>query len=177
MNFLENEIIKLRALEPEDLDLLYQWENDGLFWSAGNTLIPYSRFVLRQYMESQAADLYTSKQLRLMIVLKETGKSIGTLDMFDFDPYHNRAGIGILIDPSCQDRGFGSQALELFIQYAFNFLKLKQLYCNIAEDNLNSLALFQKQGFQISGKLSSWLKTPGGWKGNYILQLINDFNE
>ena len=173
MNFLENDSIRLRALEPEDLDLLYQWENAGLFWSVGNTLIPYSRFILRQYMESQAADLYTTKQLRLMIVSKKEEKTIGTLDMFDFDPYHNRAGVGILIDPSFQEKGFGSQALELFIQYAFRFLKLKQLYCNIAEDNENSLALFQKQGFQISGKLLSWLKTPEGWKGNYILQLVS----
>ena len=173
MSFLENETIRLRALEPEDLDLLYQWENDGLFWSAGNTLTPYSRFILRQYMESQAEDLYVSKQLRLMIVLKKEQEIVGTLDMFDFDPYHNRAGIGILIDPDYQSKGLGSQALGLFIQYAFRFLKLKQLYCHVAEDNVNSLALFQKQGFQISGKLHSWLKTPDGWKNNYILQLIN----
>ncbi len=173
MSFLENNTILLRALEPEDLDLLYQWENDGAFWAAGNTLTPYSRFTLRQYMESQTADLYTTKQLRLMIVLKGEGRSIGTLDMFDFDPYHNRAGAGILIDSSYQEKGFGSQALELFIQYAFGFLKLKQIYCNIAEDNKKSLALFQKQGFQISGKLDSWLATTKGWKNNYILQLIN----
>jgi len=173
MKLLENDTIKLRALEPEDLDLLYQWENDNTFWSAGNTLAPYSRFALRQYMESQTADLYTTKQLRLMIVLKGEGRGIGTLDMFDFDPYHHRACVGILIDSSYQDKGFGSQALELFIQYAFRFFKLKQIYCNIAEDNVKSLTLFQKQGFQISGKLNSWLKTSEGWKNNYILQLIN----
>ncbi len=174
MKLLENDTVKLRALEPEDLDLLYRWENDGTFWSAGNTLAPYSRFALRQYLESQTADLYTTKQLRLMIVLKGAGRGIGMLDMFDFDPYHNRTGVGMLIDSSCQEKGFGSQALELFIQYAFHFLKLKQIYCNIAEDNEKSLALFQKQGFRISGKLQSWLKTPEGWKDNYILQLINN---
>ncbi len=107
-------------------------------------------------------------------VLKGAGRGIGMLDMFDFDPYHNRTGVGMLIDSSCQEKGFGSQALELFIQYAFHFLKLKQIYCNIAEDNEKSLALFQKQGFRISGKLQSWLKTPEGWKDNYILQLINN---
>lgn len=174
MSFLENDTIRLRALEPEDLELLYQWENDGAFWSAGNTLVPYSRFALRQYIESQPADLYAIKQLRLMIVLKRAEKAIGTLDLFDFDPYHNRAGVGILIDAGFQDKGLASQALGLFIQYAFRFLKLKQLYCNIAEDNEKSLALFQKQGFQISGKLNVWLKSPEGWKGNYVLQLINE---
>ncbi len=175
MIFLENDIIRLRALEPEDLEVLYQWENDTQLWSAGITIAPYSRFTLKQYIESQPEDLYTSRQLRLMIVLQKEKKTIGTVDMFDFDPYHNRASIGILIDPSYQAKGFGSQALDVFIQYAFNFLKLKQLYCNIAEDNTKSLALFQKKGFVISGKLNSWLKTPDGWKENYVLQLINDF--
>ena len=174
MNFLENEILKLRALEPEDLELLYRWENDMQLWSTGSTITPYSRFALKQYIESQPEDLYASKQLRLMIVLRAEKRTIGTLDMFDFDPYHNRAGIGILIDSGYQSKGLGSQALGLFIQYAFHFLKLKQIYCNIADDNVNSLALFQKQGFEISGKLHSWIKTPDGWKGNYILQLINN---
>ena len=171
--FLGNEVIELRALEPEDIEFLYRWENDMQIWSTGITITPYSRFALRKYIESQPEDLYVSKQLRLMIVLKTEKKVIGTLDMFDFDPYHNRAGIGILIDACFRSKGFGSQALELFIQYAFNYLKLKQLYCNVAEDNVNSLALFQKQGFKISGKLHSWLKSPDGWKVNYIMQLIN----
>ena len=174
MSFLENETIKLRALEPEDLEFLYHWENNMQLWSTGSAMIPYSRFALKQYIESQPEDLYVSKQLRLMIDLRTESKTIGTLDLFDFDPHHGRAGIGILIDPDYQSKSLGSQALELFIQYAFNFLKLKQIYCNVAEDNKNSLALFQKQGFQISGKLHSWLKTPDGWKVNYILQLIND---
>jgi len=172
MNFLESETIALRALEPEDLEFLYQWENDMQLWSVGTTTTPYSRFALKKYIESQE-DLYTSKQLRMMISLKAEKRVIGTLDMFDFDPYHNRAGMGMLIIPDYRSKGLGFQALELFIQYAFNFLKLKQLYCNIAEDNESCLALFQKRGFQISGKLDSWLKTADGWKTNCVLQLIN----
>ena len=171
--FLGSEVIELRAVEPEDLEFLYRWENDMQSWLTGSTITPYSRFALKKYIESQPDDLYVSKQLRLMIVLKTEKKVIGTLELFDFDPYHNRAGVGILIDSGFRSKGFGSQALELFIRYAFDYLKLKQLYCNVAEDNEHSLALFQKQGFQISGKLNSWLKSPDGWKTNYILQLIN----
>jgi diamine N-acetyltransferase len=172
MTLLENKTIRLRALEPEDLDLLYRWENDIMLWSSGNTLTPYSRFALRQYMESQTDDLYTTRQLRLMIELKEEARAIGTLDMFDFDPFHNRAGIGILVISEYQSKGLGAQALQLFIEYAFRFLKIGQLYCHIAEDNESSLSLFKKQGFTISGKLRSWLHSTDGWKDTYILQLI-----
>jgi len=173
---LENDIIRLRALEPEDLELMYRWENDPLLWKEGNTLVPYSRFVLRRYMELQPEDIYTTKQLRLMIVLKTTGEAIGTLDMFDFDPYHNRASIGILIEQLHQSSGLGTQALALFIQYAFRWLKLNQLYCYVNEDNERSLILFQKQGFEITGKLKAWFNTPEGRKDVYILQLMNNLN-
>ena len=173
MNFLEDDVIELRNLEPEDLEFLYRWENDMQLWSSGTAITPYSRYALKKYIESQPEDLYASKQLRLMIVLKKEKVVIGTMDMFDFDPYHSRAGIGMLIIPDYRSKGFGFRALELLIQYAFNFLKLKQLYCNIAEDNENCLALFKKRGFQISGKLDSWLKTPNGWKANYVVQIVN----
>ena len=173
MSFLENETIRLRALEPEDLEVLYRWENDLSIWPSGNTLAPYSRFALRDYIEKTLTeDLYAMRQLRLMIVDKNGEKKMGTLDMFDFEPFHSRAGIGILVAPEYQSQGIGSQALELFIQYVFHFLKLKQLYCHIPEDNVISLALFQKNGFEISGKLHSWLNMAEGWKDVYILQKI-----
>jgi len=176
MNFLKNETIRLRALEPEDLEILYRWENDSSIWLTGNTLAPYSRFALRDYIEKTLTeDLYAMRELRLMIVGKNDEKRIGILDMFDFDPFHSRAGIGILVAPEHQSQGIGSQALELFIQYAFHFLKLKQLYCHIPENNLISLALFQKVGFEIAGKLHSWVNTGEGWKDVYVLQLI-DYN-
>ena len=38
MALLENERVCLRALEPEDLELLYRWENDSELWEVGNTL-------------------------------------------------------------------------------------------------------------------------------------------
>ena len=65
---LENGNIRLRAVEPEDLDRLYSWENNTRLWDVGNTRNPYSRYILKQYIINSDKDIYENKQLRLMIV-------------------------------------------------------------------------------------------------------------
>lgn len=96
---LQNEQLKLRALEPTDLELLYQWENNPDIWDVSNTLAPFSKYILHQYIENSHRDLFESKQLRLIIELKgkKDNPAIGTVDLFDIDFYNKRAGVGILI--------------------------------------------------------------------------------
>ena len=152
MTFLENQYIKLRAPELSDLDLLYVWENDTSLWNTGCTLTPFSKQVLEKYLQTAHLDLYETHQLRLMIDLKEQNRTIGSIDLYEFEPYHNRAGVGILIaSESDRNKGFGNYSLQLLIQYSFQILGLKQLYCSIDTSNIQSINLFQKNKFQIVG--------------------------
>ena len=173
MAYLENNLIKLRALEPEDLDVLYRWENDTELWDIGVTLSPYSKYALREYIAKSRKDIYQSRQLRLMITLKENGDPIGTIDLYDFDPVNSKAAIGILLDKPFRGRGFGSQALELICGYAFDFLSLKQLYAFVPVRNIPSIKLFTRCGYQPAGTLIAWLKTKNGFDDVYLMQLIH----
>ncbi len=173
MALLKNEYIRLRALEPEDLTLLYQWENDSDLWNIGNALAPYSQYVLRQYIAESGRDIYELKQLRLIIEVCETGEAIGLIDLFDFEPHHQRAGTGILLDPAYQQNGWATQALTLLIEYAFSFLKLHQLYAHIPASNEPSKVLYTRCGFKESGILKDWLVTEDNYQDVLIMQLIN----
>lgn len=169
--------ISLRALEPSDVELLYDWENNREVWSISNTLKPFSKYILTKYIESSHLDIYEAKQIRMMIDLgeREEKRTIGSVDLYDFDPYHLRAGIGILIaEEKDRNKGYASQALREIIEYAFNVLKIKQLFCGIAVSNEASLKLFKKAGFSISGVKKQWLKTMDDYEDEIFLQLIND---
>ena len=172
---LENENIILRAVEPEDLELLFKWEYDRSLWEVSTSIAPFSKYILKKYIENSHIDLFEAKQLRLMIVSKaDNNKTVGAIDFFDFEPYHGRAGVGILVyEKSDRHRGYASQALQLIIDYAFNILSLRQLYCNITTDNTSSLKLFSNLGFEIIGIKKDWLKTCNAWKDEYLMQLIN----
>lgn len=173
MKLLENENIRLRALEPEDLEFLYKWENDTSLWEYGNTLTPFSKYVLHQYLENAALDIYEARQIRMIIEDKATKQPAGTIDLYDFEPYHNRAGIGILVDESFQLRSYATQALDLMKDYAFKFLKMNQIYAFIPALNVPSLHLFRKCGFAESGLLKKWNKTTGGREDVFVYQCFN----
>ncbi|WP_233375845.1 GNAT family N-acetyltransferase [Maribellus sp. CM-23] len=164
--------ISLRPLEPEDIDLLYQWENNIEIWQVSNTKAPFSKHILAQYLAESAKDIYATRQLRL-IIQDENMHAVGAVDLFDFEPYHLRAGVGILIHQT-EDRGKGyaHDALLALSVYALEVLGLKQLYANIAVDNAVSIHLFEKAGFQQSGIKKDWLKTRNGWKDEILFQKL-----
>ncbi len=170
---LENSIIRLRAPEPEDLEVFYQWENDTSLWQYGSSITPYSRFALKQYLIDNKNDLFTDKQLRLMIEIKLTSAVVGSVDLYDFDPFHRRAGVGILTDNKYRRMGYGLQALSILEKYAFEFLKLKQIYALIPENNSGSAKLFSKAEFVVTGKLAEWLSTGDLFEDAIIMQKIN----
>jgi diamine N-acetyltransferase len=173
---LQNELLKLRALEPTDIELLYKWENNPEIWDVSSTLVPFSKYILHQYIESSHQDIYESKQLRLIIELKEkktTSKPVGAIDLFDFDFYHKRAGIGILIaNEKDRNKGYAENALKIVHEYCHSHLDMNQLYCHIDDDNLASLKLFEKAGYEITGRQKKWKKASDRWKEVLFLQYI-----
>ena len=171
---LENDGIRLRAVEPEDLELLYRWENDETNWKQGNTLVPYSRYILKKYIAGSGKSIFETGQLRLMIDVLPDERTIGTLDLYDFDQFHNRAGVGILVaDESDRQKGYASAALACMVKYAFETIGLHQLWCNILESNAPSLNLFTHHGFSICGSRKEWAKVSDGYETEHLLQLIN----
>lgn len=167
---LSDGIISLRALEPIDVDTLYQWENDPSLWSVGVTLAPYSRKQLWDYVNNYDSDIYSAKQLRLMITLNENNKTIGTLDLCDFDAANSRCGVGILISSEFQRHGYGLRTLELTTRYCRETYSLHQLFSTVAADNIPSRRLFEKAGYRISGRFRSWLRKADSYTDAYLYQ-------
>ena len=224
--------VRLRAVEPEDAELLYEWENDPAVWAVSGTTEPFSREQIQRFIERQASggDLLRTGQLRLMIEVPEpagaaetgaaetgaaetgaaetgaaeTGaaeteaaeteaepgmtdeakaanpnrtsrmfRTVGTIDLFEYDPLHGRAGIGILIyDRSDRGRGYAADAVETLCRYARERLRMHQLWCNVGAENEASLRLFRGLGFREIGRKRDWLWTPDGYGDEIMLQKI-----
>ena len=171
---LKGKQIYLRALEKKDLDFLYLLENDTSVWEVSGTVTPYSKDVLRFYLENAHRDIFDVKQLRLVICTHEHN-TLGLIDVFDFEPNHKRAGIGIVIlNQAERNKGIGAEAITLLTEYLFEALGLRQVYANIIEDNLASLHLFQKLGFQQVGVKKDWVRFINTFKNEILLQKINN---
>lgn len=171
---LEYGKVRFRALEPEDIDVLFEWENDASIWEVSNTYEPFSKYILAKYIKDSQRDIYESRQVRLIIENLE-GKPVGAIDLFDFDPFHFRAGVGILIHNEDDRRhGYASDALNLLCIYGTDHLMLHQLFANIGEENEASIQLFTKNGFELCATKRDWRRTLDGWKSELMFQKILD---
>jgi diamine N-acetyltransferase len=163
--------VSLRAMEPEDLDLLYHIENDETMWGMSLTNVPYSRFVLHEFMSETTGDIYTDKQVRL-IVENDQHQPIGLADIMKFDPKNQKAEIGIIISKTYRRQGYAKAAVERLHQYVQSTLHLHQLYAIIAVENEASLNLFTHMGYQQGGMLRDWLFDGKTYHDALILQRV-----
>jgi len=171
--------VKLRAVEPSDLDNLYVWENDLEVWKVSLTNTPYSKFTLEEYCKNINNDIFSAKQLRLMIdyYYNKIVYTIGTIDLFDFDPVNRKLGIGILIgDISFRKKGIASETLKIIEKYCFSVLNIHQIYCFINQKNTDSINLFKKNNYCKSGIATDWLLNNGKWNNAVFFQKINNKN-
>ena len=150
-------------MEPEDCGAMYRWENDTSLWSLGDTTRPFSREALRGFIAGASQDIYAARQVRLIIAPRSSGVAVGCVDLFDFDPLHRRAGVGILIyEPADRQRGYAQAALRLVSEYAFRHLDMRQLWADIPVSNTASLRLFERAGFTGTAVKKAWVRTPDG---------------
>lgn len=161
--------VTLRAMEPEDLDLLYSIENNMELWCVGSANVPYSRYVLHDYIANSTGDIYSDKQVRLVAVAAD-GSTVGVVDLVNFSPQHQRAEVGIVIVKDYRNQGYGQAALLQIISYASTVLHLHQLYAIIRIDNEISEKVFSEIGFQASGRLQDWLYDGHDYEDAVVMQ-------
>lgn len=176
MNYPEiqnNREIRLRAVEPEDVDFLLEMENNPGLWQVSNNLAPYSRYQIEQYVLNAPNDVRSNGQLRLIIEFTgndDSTTSVGAVDLFDIDLVNRRAGIGITVISPFRRQGIASEALELLKQYSIEHLHLHQLYCSISSINHHSIKLFEKKGFTRCGTRKEWFFHGNKWSDEILYQ-------
>lgn len=168
---LRSNLLRLRAVEPEDLDLMYLIENDTQLWPLGQSSVPFSHYALKQYIAESCNDFFHDRQLRLVIETPD-GVSVGFVDLQHYDPLHHRAEVGIVVVPEKQGQGIATEALRLLAQYVSVHLGIHQLYALVPEDNEKSIALFGKCGYKKTATLLDWLCRPEGWQSVIVFQKV-----
>jgi diamine N-acetyltransferase len=171
---ISNSIIRLRVVELEDLDILLEWENSPELMFFGDPHLPYSRHLMKRYVEAAEDDLFSAKQFRFIIEVKEKSQAIGHLDLYDFEPSSLKAAIGIVIAAEKErGKGYAKQALDLLEEYAFKTLFLHQLYAFVPDSNTISKALFESCGFKESARLIDWRKSLEGYQDVVLFQKLS----
>jgi diamine N-acetyltransferase len=163
--------VHFRAIEPEDLDLLYRIENDIKLWNIGATNVPYSRYTLHDYIANASGDIYTDRQVRLMIENVE-GEIVGIVDIVNFDPSNRRAELGLVIEEPYRKMGYAQSVIMKVAEYAVSVLHLHQLFAFIDVSNTACVALFRKLGYRESATLKDWLFDGREYHDAIVMQAV-----
>lgn len=145
----------LRALEPEDINCLYELENEEDMWAYADTTVPYSRYTLNQYIAITTNDFYSDKQLRM--VAQEGDEVVGLVDLFAFNPKHQRAEVGIILLKKFRGRGLGLKMLDMLNHYVARHLHLHQLIAYVSIDNISAKKAFLNAGYQHTSTIKDWI--------------------
>lgn len=166
---LHTERLKLRAPEPEDLDVMFLFENDEELWLDGGVTGPYSRYQLKKYIAETKNDIYADGQLRLM--MEDTdGQVVGIVDLFNFDVRNHRAEVGIVVRKEFRRQKFATEALRLLERHCFGYLGIHQLYAYIQKRNEASRNLFGRMGYRQTGVLTDWIYLGGTYRDVCVMQ-------
>ena len=162
--------LKLRALEPNDLELVYEVENDKALWIYSNTSSPFSRHSLKKFIENSDLDIIEHKQLRL--VISDETNSYGFVDFYDYDSINRRVGVGIIIFKEHRSKGIGSTSLQLAETHLIHHVPIHQLYANISSANTKSILLFEKNGYIKIGLKKDWIFYNNKFNDELLFQKI-----
>ena len=163
------EEVRLRAMEPEDLDALYAIENDQQLWDLGVTNVPYSRYLLHDYIANTRNDIYADGQVRLIIEAEGRGV-VGVVDLMNFDPKNNKAELGIAIMKPFRRHGYARAAVQQILRYASEVVHLHQVYIIVATTNDAIINLFRQLGFSEPLRLNEWLFDGKKYNDAFLMQ-------
>lgn len=163
--------LHLRALELSDVDCIYKWENNTADWDNSSNMVPYSYFQVESYIKNNNSNLLVDLEVRFLVETHE-GEKVGTVDLCNFDEQNSRAYIGVYIDEQYRRKGYATEACQLLVEYARDFVCLNQLVAEVVITNTASMALFKRLGFEQTAILPQWYKSNGEYRNIYVFQML-----
>lgn len=166
-----NPKVWLRQLEPEDVHLLYDIENDVSLWHLNEDPSPFSRIAVKNYLMTQPHNIFQSGELRLVVMETATNEAVGLVDLVNFSPTDSRAEVGIALLDEKRSKGLGASALMALERYAKTFAHIRMLYAQVlAEGNPLAHSLFCGRGYKLVATLPQWHSHDGKWVDIQIYQ-------
>lgn len=141
--------IYLSPIHLEDVELYTRWMNDF----ATTDYIGRSMKMISLDSEAEFLKILQKEEATFSIVTLEENKVIGIVSLNQIDHIKRTATLGVFIgEPSQREKGFGTEAIRLIVEYGFLYLNLNNIDLSCIEFNQRAYRCYQKCGFQEYGR-------------------------
>ena len=173
-NIMAGNLVRLTSLRSEDASPILKWRDDTRFTRLWNSdpLFVRSEMQIREGIEGLAK---TERELGFAIRLLEQDRLVGTVGLGEIE-WPNRVA-SLVIAIGCPDdwgKGYGTEATNLLIGYAFNELNLFKLQLTVFEFNSRAIALYEKLRFQREGTFRQFMERDNTRYDMYLYGLLRE---
>jgi len=153
---LESKRIKLRLLEPDDMKQIVEWRNTEQSYNSFLSFVPLN---LDRQMKWYNSQVYDFTQSNFAVIHKDTGLMIGMIGIYDIDNASRKCEWGrILIGhPEFLNQGYGREAIEVVLEYAFDYLNMNRVQCTCIGSNRKVITLYKSIGFTEEGTFRDYV--------------------
>jgi RimJ/RimL family protein N-acetyltransferase len=135
--------VQLRLIDHNDLEQIVKWRNSNFEY--------FYEYPLSMAKQPEWFELYL-KSNSLLFIIEGDDKKVGMVGISNIDHKNRHAEFGrFLIAPVHKGSGYGREALNLMLEYGFNYLNLNKIYLDTFEDSDSARTLYEAVGFKISG--------------------------
>jgi diamine N-acetyltransferase len=150
---LRGRLTFLRPAERTDIPLLIRWFNDERTVVHLSARAPLGQALEERWFE-RMVEAHGRDHWYFISCLLEDERPVGNVGLFDVDLTNGSAGIGIMIgDPADQDRGLGTDTMEVVLNFGFGELRLERMWLDVYENNARAIRSYEKAGFVHEGRL------------------------
>jgi RimJ/RimL family protein N-acetyltransferase len=149
-NFFEGKLVELVPLDLEkDMALLDKWDRDSDYQRLLN-ISPATQFAASTIKDQFEND--ENSNALFMIKSKENDAHIGFVELEGFEWSARNAWVGIAIgEEEYRGKGYGTDAMNLLLKYAFHALNLHRVNLGVFEFNKRAIRSYEKCGFKYEG--------------------------
>ena len=170
---LEGQLVRLRPLEPADLEREYRWINDR----------EVTRYLAARYPISMAQEERWLRELApndfahgvVLAIETKDGAHIGNIDLHSGRPEDRKAGLGIMIgEKAYWGKGYGTDAIITLLRFAFHEMNLNRVWLHAFEFNERAIACYKKCGFREEGRLRQHYFGEGRFWDSVVMGILRE---
>jgi RimJ/RimL family protein N-acetyltransferase len=157
----EGKAIRLRAVEPMDWEILFQWNQDSeRSRCLDYPYFPKSRELIKKWVEQHAVTNPLNDEFYFLIE-SYNNEILGSINTHHCDMRIGNFMYGIAIGEEHKRRGYATEAIYLVLHYFFKELRYQKVTVHIHSFNDPSINLHQRLGFQMEGRIRRVVFTRG----------------
>ncbi|NRB02813.1 MAG: GNAT family N-acetyltransferase [Rhodobacteraceae bacterium] len=167
---LTDGVVVLRAPKPGDVEGRFALGNTPeihhMFGADPGTVRPLTREAAEAWVEAQAGAPYGW-------IIEVDGQLIGSGRLHSIDHLDQRASVALgILDKEALGKGFGTRALHLLVEYAFDALNLHRVDLRVLDYNARAIHAYKKVGFVVEGRQREAARIGGNWHDDLMMGLL-----